>query len=214
MNKSRTLHEALSDYIPESAIEPVENWFNNHYVALSVTRNRLTKLGDFRGSLNSKASYISVNHNLNRYSFLITLLHEMAHAEVHFNYKRRVEPHGKAWKLAYQRLAMPFTTDGTFPEKLNDAFIKYLLNPRASSMSSIPLAQALREFDSNNDEITVSMLAPETLFTIHDGRVFKMVEKLRKRYRCYCFNNKKTYLFSPLAIIKPLVEDKEKQTDD
>jgi len=213
MNKSRTLHQALSDYIPESAIEPVENWFNHHFVVLSVTRNRLTKLGDFRGSLNDKASYISVNHNLNRYSFLITLLHEMAHADVHFTYKRLVKPHGKAWKLAYQRLATPFTTNGTFPEKLNHAFIKYLLNPRASSMSFMPLAQALREYDNNSDDIIVSMLAPETLFAIHDGRVFKMVEKLRKRYRCYCLDNKKTYLFSPLAIIKPL-EDQQKRTDD
>lgn len=213
MNKSRTLHQALSDYIPESAIEPVENWFNHHFVVLSVTRNRLTKLGDFRGSLNDKASYISVNHNLNRYSFLITLLHEMAHADVHFTYKRRVKPHGKAWKLAYQRLAMPFTANGTFPEKLNHAFIKYLLNPRASSMSYMPLAQALREYDNNSDDVIVSMLAPETLFAIHDGRVFKMVEKLRKRYRCYCLDNKKTYLFSPLAVIKPL-EDQQKRTDD
>lgn len=213
MNRNRTLRQALPDYIPEAAVDMVASWFDKNHVILKITRNRLTKLGDFRGAPAGKPTSISVNHNLNKYNFLITLLHEMAHAEVHYNYSRRMAPHGKAWKLAYQRIAMPFMNQQIFPENIKQVYLRYLNNPLASSTSCLPLATVLREYDNNSNEIVVSMLQPETLFTLPDGRVFKMVEKLRKRYRCYCLNNKRTYLFSAMAIIKPLSDTETSQVD-
>ncbi len=42
-------------------------------------------LGDYRNSHAGKGHRISVNGNLNKYSFLITLLHELAHL---FTYER------------------------------------------------------------------------------------------------------------------------------
>ena len=38
---------------------------------------------------------ISVNGNLNKYSFLITLIHELAHLLTFTQYKNRVDPHGR-----------------------------------------------------------------------------------------------------------------------
>lgn len=213
MNKQRTIREALFDYIPAQAVEMAATWFDNNHVVLRITRNRSTKLGDFRGAPQGKPSYISVNHNLNKFSFLITLLHEMAHAEVHFNYSRRMAPHGKAWKQAYQRIAIPYIAAGIFPETLNLVYSKYLSNPKASSTSCLPLASALREYDNNAGEVIVSMLHPGSLFMLRDGKTFRVVEKLRKRYRCFCFDNKKTYLFSPVAVIEPLPSQKTGTTD-
>jgi len=213
MNRNRTLRQALPDYIPEAAVDMVAAWFDKNHVVFRITRNRLTKLGDFRSNPTGKPCSISVNHNLNKYNFLITLLHEMAHAEVHFNYSRRMAPHGKAWKLAYRRIAMPYIECGIFPENVTQVYQRYLSNPLASSTSCLPLARALREYDNNSQEVIVSMLMPETLFALPDGRVFKMVEKLRKRYRCYCLNNKKTYLFSAMAIIKPLGDNEKSMVD-
>lgn len=203
MNKSRTLRQALLDYIPASAVDTVADWFDKNHVILRITANRSTKLGDFRSGINGKPCSISVNHNLNQYNFLITLLHEIAHAEVYFNYLRRVRPHGKVWKTTYQRFASPFLNVSVFPENVLQAFKDYLKNPKASSTSYLPLTQVLREFDEQNG-VTVSMLKPETIFTLPNGKMFRIIGKLRKRFRCYCLNNKKTYLFSPMAIVEPI----------
>jgi SprT protein len=208
MNKRRTLRQALSDYIPDAAVELASQWFNKYPVILKITRSRLTKLGDFRGSPIGKPSSISVNHNLNKYSFLVTLLHEMAHAEVHFKYSNRMPPHGKAWKHAYRIVAEPYLSKEIFPDDILGVYTDYLVNPQATSTSYLPLAQALRRYDSVTEDVTVSMLTPETFFALQDGRVFQMVTKLRKRYRCYCLKTKKTYLFSPMAIVKPIESQK------
>lgn len=209
MNKSRTLTQALYDYLPESAVDPIAAWFNKNHVILRITANRATKLGDFRSGINGKPCSISVNHNLSKYNFLITLLHEIAHAEVYFNYLRRVAPHGKAWKMTYQKVAAPFLNVAVFPEDILQVFKDYLKNPRASSTSYLPLSQLLRSLDDNSG-ITVSMLQPETIFSLPNGKMFRLIGKLRKRYRCYCLNNKKTYLFSPMAVVEPI---KDKSTE-
>lgn len=203
MNKSRTLRQALYDYLPESAVDPIADWFDKNHVILRITANRSTKLGDFRSGINGRPCSISVNHNLNKYNFLITLLHEIAHAEVYFNYLRRVAPHGKAWKTTYQKIAAPYLNLSVFPDHVLKAFTDYMINPKASSTSYLPLTQALRSCDDNSG-ITVSMLQPESVFSLSNGKMFRMIGKLRKRYRCYCLNNKKTYLFSPMAIVEPI----------
>jgi len=144
-----------------------------------------------------KPSHISINHNLNKFSFLITLLHEMAHAEVHLTAGRRVQPHGRAWKLAYHKLAVPYLRDDIFPENIRNVFSNYLANPAASSSTYLPLASVLKEYDTDSGEVTVSMLLPGTLFVHNSGRVFKVIEKLRKRYRCLCIDNKKLIFSVP-----------------
>lgn len=203
MNKSKTLREALGEFIPIAAIEPVVRWFDQHFVVLRITRSRRTKLGDFRSAPSNKPCHISINHDLNPYNFLITLLHEMAHAEVHFNYTRRMQPHGRAWKLAYKEIAQPYIDAEIFPDDLSNIFATYLLNPQASSTGCLSLAKALKAYDPLKDEVTVSMLSPENIFMLADGRKFKVIEKLRKRYRCYCLDNKRIYLFNPMAVIHP-----------
>lgn len=204
----KSLREALRDYLPEGSAEPVADWFDSHPVKLRISASRRSKLGDFRSGTPASPPVISINHNLNPYSFLITLLHEMAHAEVYSDNKRRVKPHGNQWKQAYQRLAFPFIQSGIFPDDVRAAFHHYLQNPMASSTASIPLAEALRAFDPHKDVILVSQLPPDALFALNDGRVFKRGDKLRKRYRCLCLNNKRLYLFSPLAEIIPIMDAK------
>lgn len=208
MNKSRTLRQALTEYIPEKAVEMVHTWFNQHPVILRITRSRSSKLGDFRGSYSGSASYISVNHNLNKYSFLITLLHEMAHAEVHFGYKRRMAPHGKAWKDAYRQLAQKYILADIFPENLKFVYLNYLINPQASSTTFVPLVEALREFDADKGGTLISSLKPDTIFRFNGGKLFRMGEKLRKRYRCICLDNNRTYLFNPLAVVEVIENQK------
>ncbi|MBL7905970.1 MAG: SprT-like domain-containing protein [Bacteroidales bacterium] len=209
MTKGRSLENALNDYLPEGTSGRVLEWFSNHRVLLRITRSRRSKLGDFRTGTTHSLPAISVNHNLNSYSFLITLLHEMAHAEVYFRYKRRQQPHGEAWKQAYRELAKPFLESGVLPENVNGAFRRYLTNPSASSTSDIGLAEALRVFDQDTTATLISELPEDAVFALPDGRLFKRGVKLRKRYRCECLSNRRVYLFSPLAPVIPVKKESD-----
>ncbi len=204
MNKNKTLKEALVSYLPVGCANLIADWFGSHHVILRITKSRRSKLGDFRGGNTIKSPVISVNHNLNQYSFLVTLLHEMAHAEVYLASKRRMVPHGQHWKKAYQAISLPFLEEGLLPDQVRKAFGNYLKNPSASSTTNLPLAEALRNYDPPGDAVLVSELPTDALFALPDGRMFKRGIKLRKRYRCECLDNKRIYLFSPLAEIIPV----------
>jgi len=204
MSGKKSLTQGLNEYLPSGCVEPVADWFNRYPVKLRISRARNSKLGDFRSGTPLAPPVISVNHNLNPYSFLITLLHEMAHAEVFIHFKRRARPHGDQWKHAYRLLGLPYLDDGILPEPVRQAFGNYLKNPKASSTSCLPLAEALREFDPPGNLTLISELPENAMFSLPDGRVFKRGDKLRKRYRCLCLNNKRQYLFSPLAEIIPV----------
>ena len=63
--------DALKAFLPEKSFPKIKQWINELDVQLKITNPRKTKLGDFKGV--KDALYISINNNLNPYSFLITL---------------------------------------------------------------------------------------------------------------------------------------------
>ena len=70
--------DALRHYLPEGTFEPVVQLINLYKVHLTVTKERKSVLGDYRHAGMGSNHKISVNGNLNKYEFLITLLHELA----------------------------------------------------------------------------------------------------------------------------------------
>ena len=71
--------DEIANFLPEDCAEYVIEYLQTYSVHLTVTRKRVTVLGDYRAKHKDLPHRISVNGNLNRYSFLITLLHEIAH---------------------------------------------------------------------------------------------------------------------------------------
>ena len=189
--------EILTKYIPNTSTDIIYDWIVESNIMLKITRSRKTKLGDYRPPQHGKGHQISVNHDLNEFSFLITLVHEIAHLKVWEVHKNNVKPHGKEWKCEFKDLMSPFIDKDIFPEELKSALIKYLSNAFASSGSDLELARIL-----SNDDTLLEEIPENTIFTIDEGinrRIFMKQEKLRKRYRCVCLNNKRVYLFNPLA---------------
>src|ERR1051325_9211095 len=92
---------ALAAYLPEGAFENVVHYLHLYRVHLTVTKERKSILGDYRNAVNGKNHRITVNGNLNKYAFLITLLHELAHLLTYNQYGHRVVAHGKEWKTLY-----------------------------------------------------------------------------------------------------------------
>lgn len=201
--------KALKPYLPEESLNYTVAWFAEHHVQLRISRSRSSKLGDYRYPKPGSLPKISINHNLNPYSFLITLVHEMAHHDVYralqgalFKSNRRkksIKPHGDEWKAHYRQLMHPLLKSTIFPPEILSVLIDYFDNPRASSTADHDLARILKTFDQPNGKLILESLPMDALFKIHSGRTFQKKEKVRTRYRCICLDNKRTYLFNPLA---------------
>jgi hypothetical protein len=200
--------EILQKYLPQESVEMVFEAIKKYKIHLRISKSRNTKLGDFRPAYKQLPHRISINHNLNPYSFLITFIHEIAHLVVFENYKLRTRPHGREWKYCFQELMIPYLYQNIFPEELKEVLQLYLKNPSASSGANISLARVLKKYDKNTDsEILIESLAENTIFRIHNGKTFERLEQRRKRIKCKCLDNGKLYLFDPLAKVHPLQND-------
>jgi len=192
--------ELLKKYLPEKSVEQVFEWIKFYKIRLKITKQRSTKLGDYKPPILKPFHQISVNYNLNSYSFLLTLTHEIAHLIVWEKFKNKVKPHGNEWKHEFKLLMKPFLQTNIFPADLQQVVINYLENAKASSGSDLELTRQLRTYDKNNHSALILEDLPiDSIFRINNGMKFKKGEKLRKRYACICLNNNKKYLINPLA---------------
>ncbi len=191
--------QALAAFLPEGTFDLVVDYLNKYKVHLTVTKARKSVLGDYRNAVIGKNHRISVNSNLNKYAFLITLLHELAHLLTYEQYRHKVAAHGKEWKTIYSSLLADFILKDIFPHDITLALKKSLHNPAASSCAEEDLMRVLRKYDEHKDGITlIEDLAQGDLFKTNDGRVFRRGEKLRKRYKCEELKTGLIYLFSPV----------------
>ncbi|MEP7255494.1 MAG: SprT-like domain-containing protein, partial [Ferruginibacter sp.] len=149
--------------------------------------------------LSDKNHRISVNGNLNKYAFLITLLHELAHLFTYEQFGHRVQAHGKEWKNEFSKILAKFLLQNIFPADIKKALLHTLQNPAASSCGDEKLLRVLHNYDEKKEGIhLVEQLAEGALFEIKGGRIFKKGEKIRKRYKCVEVKTGKFYLFSPV----------------
>lgn len=202
--------DELNEFLPDGAAEKVLQLLHHYKVHLTVTRARKSILGDYRNAVNGKNHRITVNGNLNRYSFLITLIHELAHLLTYEQYGHRVLPHGSEWKACYRHLLQDFLATNIFPQDIRNELVNSSQNPAASTCAEEGLTRILKRYDPKIPGVfLVEQLPVNSLFTTKDGRVFKKGERLRKRFRCIAMDNGATYLFSPLYEVKILQQKPE-----
>lgn len=195
----------LSKYLPSDALTLVFELIERYRVHLRISKARRTKLGDYRPTHRGEPHRISINHNLNKYSFLITLIHEIAHLIVHEKYGFKVKPHGVEWKRAYKELMQPFLDLDIFPGDLNSELSRFLKNAKASSHSSSELVRLLRAYDVERlPGIPIEELDINSSFKTLNDKHYKVIEKRRKRYKCLNLQNNRLYLFDPLVQVIPL----------
>lgn len=189
----------LQNYLPPGSYDPVVSYLQQHRVHLTITKERRSILGDYRHRTHFENHRISVNGNLNQYSFLITLLHELAHLLTFEQFGRNVQSHGREWKNTYARLLDQFLKNKTFPDPIEKELLLSLRNPAASSCAEDGLIRILRKFDTKETHHRLVEEIPlNSLFKTHDGRIFQKGEKLRKRFKCREIKTGREYLFSPV----------------
>lgn len=205
MAKQEVPLHSLRNYIPEGTYEAVEYYLNYYKVQLTITRKRESLLGDYRHAQHGKAHRISVNSNLNKYNFLITLLHELAHLVTFELHGNRVAPHGKEWKNTFGKILADFTGKGFFPHDIEAALFHTLKNPAASTCGDEKLLRVLKNYDAARPGLSmVEKLPNGQHFKITGSRIFVKGEKVRTRFKCYEPATKKWYLFSGLYEVEPL----------
>ncbi len=195
---------SVYDFIPPEFHALIDFWTTQYDFHLKFAGSRNTKLGFFKPSLNGKPAIISLNSDLNPYAFLITFAHELAHLIVFERYGRQHKPHGKEWKETYRDLLLQILKN-PLPARLDAAVKDYARNPRASTSGHQLLAKTLKDFDEKMDDSQLlENLNHNATFRIYNGKCFVKKERVRKRYRCICLDNKKIYLIQPHMQVYPL----------
>ena len=196
----------LRPYLPEGSFEDVNHYLVHYKVQLTVTRQRQSVLGDYRHAHDGKGHRISINGNLNKYSFLITLLHELAHLFTYERYGHRVQAHGQQWKDEFSKILAQFLSKKLFPPEIESALFQTLRNPAASSCGDEKLLRVLRNYDAKKqDHFLVEQLKEGQPFKIKGDRVFIKGPKIRTRYKCIEPATKKWYLFSGIYEVQSMV---------
>ena len=180
-------------YIPQKAISFVQFLIDEHNFTLKIVNQRQTKHGDFRKLSNGKFQ-ITVNNNLNKHQFLLTLVHEIAHHVTHQKFGR-VQPHGKEWKTIFQHLMLPFLCPEIYPNEMLPYLAKYLKNPKASTDADVQLSLALKGNRSESGKEFVFNVSAGQLFEFKNT-IYKRGNKRRTRFECLNINNGKLYLFN------------------
>ena len=195
----------LHRYLPEAAIAPFLDYWRRNHLALHVSRERRSKLGDYRLPTREHPQHaISVNGNLNRCFFLWVLLHEMAHLDTFVQYGHGVKPHGEEWQCAYARLMKEYAA--CFPGELQALIVR--------CGSSVPLRRSLmRQVEARlsacgpagDSCATLDSQPAGTMFRLrgNPGRRFRSVERRRTRWKCVDMDSGRMYLISGTAQIEP-----------
>ena len=195
--------EVLAKYLPEYSVQPCFELIKTHHVHLKIVNERLTRHGDYRKDAQG-FHLITVNASLNKYRFLMTLIHEIAHLVAFEKYGRNIKPHGDEWKLTFQRLMVPFIRPEIFPSQLLPLLARHFRNPKASSDTDATLSLALKQFDPLNDKNYIFEIPYGSTFRIHNGKIFKKVALRLKRYECLEISSGRIYLFNPNAEVELL----------
>lgn len=201
------LQAILEKHIPPTSLQYALSLWHEMTFSFTLSRSRNTCFGNYT----YKAGHhkITVNNDLNQYAFLITYIHEIAHQRTFQQYqgkKRKILPHGKEWKASFQKLMLPLLSPQIFPESILQPLIAYMQNPAASSVSYLPLATALKNFDTYQEEgHTLIEISNKEYFEFR-GKIYQKLENRRTRVLCLEIESQRR--FTILGIVKVIIVHK------
>ena len=217
MPQPATLHDysdALAKHLPPPAIPPIAEFLFNNKISLVISRPRQTKLGDysFPNPLKNHGHRISINANLDKYSFLWVMLHEIAHYQAFVAFGKRLKPHGNEFQKAFAKNLRFFNERHCFPaetEKLVNEYYSKL--PLRKSLER-KIEHTFREMageTTQQEGVPLSELVENDFFSFRK-RIFKKLETRRTRCKCLCLNNNRLYLVSLEARVQHVAIEKMK----
>jgi hypothetical protein len=197
--------DVFDQFLPASAAAYGRHLWQQHQFQFRVSKPRRTRLGDFK-AMPGGSLHISVNADLNPYAFLLTYVHEVAHAAVHrqtqaAKRRTRPKPHGPQWQLAFQQLMQPLLTEAVYPPAILEPLRDYMRQPLATSYAHPALMSALRQADNKPTGHVLLTDVPE-------GQAFRFAKKTfvrgtfrRTRIVCKEVESGKSYTILAHALV-------------
>ncbi len=208
LSKKEQYRKIIERYLPSEFIDMILDLLDNHAVVFRVVKPRKTKLGDFRWKNNDSKQQITINGDLNPYSFLVTTLHEFAHLITFNKFGHRVSAHGAEWKSEFTKLLLPAIDSNWLPIELSDALTTSIVRMKASSCTDIQLQRVLLSYNSQDEElITLESLEKNSIFALN-GRIFQKGLLRRTRFLCTEVKSKKQFLVNALAHVELIDNEK------
>uniref|UniRef100_A0AAU6WQP1 SprT-like domain-containing protein n=1 Tax=Chryseobacterium endophyticum TaxID=1854762 RepID=A0AAU6WQP1_9FLAO len=130
--------QPLEKYLPENTLPYLKIWFADYYIHIKITRNRNSKLGDYR-KLPDGSHEITINSTLVPQLFFFVLTHELAHLIAFEKYGRRISPHGNEWKETFRKMLLQSLD--VYEENLRPIIVEFSKSPKANFMASPDLVK-------------------------------------------------------------------------
>ncbi|GAB3178308.1 SprT family zinc-dependent metalloprotease [Telluribacter humicola] len=197
----------LATYLPSATLAYCEQLWRQYDFDLHISRPRQSRLGDFMVRPKERPR-ITVNANLNSYSFLITYIHEVAHCAVYRQYsgrmyRKKVAPHGPEWKTLFSALLQPILHEQILPADILRPLQQYALNPKASTGSDPALLLALKQYDTagENNKMPLMHLSEGAVF-VFQKREFIRGALRRTRVLCTEKASQRRYTIPAHALVE------------
>lgn len=214
------LAQSLLNHCPRGSEQLLHAWLDSCNVEIRISRDRVSKLGDYRAAQNGNPARISINQGLNPVEFMITLGHELAHFKTlrlktvrhkTLRFKRvrhndRVKPHGEEWKAAFRGYINDIIDSGIVSDEIGVALTRCYLKRERIASSSCGELKALLDPEGESEILRLQDIKEGEVFELRGGRRFVRGPKLRVRFRCKEIQTGKLYTIHPMATIvkKPL----------
>ena len=181
---SERFEEAISLKVPKDSIAYLLDLWKQEPFSFTIAKSRKTCLGNY--TFKNKQHIITVNGDSNIYSFLITLVHEIAHQHITIKYypkrNRKILPHGLEWKNCFSELISPLLTNDVFPEEILEILKLHMKNPAASSVRDINLVKVLKKYsEKENENSTILEDLQSGTFFLFNKQIYKKIEDRRTR---------------------------------
>lgn len=188
----------LEKFLPENSLPFLKNWFGNYPCHLKITKNRNSKLGDYR-KMPDKSHQITVNGTLEPQLFFFVLTHELAHLIAFEKFGRRILPHGEEWKSTYREMLLE--SINIYQEDLKPIILKFSKSPKANFMASPELVKYFHKEEEGFYYIESLEIGEKFKFREEN---YIIQEKIKKRYLCKNLFNGKQYLFKSVTKVEKL----------
>lgn len=191
-------------FVPESSAHYCAELWIRFGFEFKLARSRSSKLGDYWYHSAVNRHKITVNKDLNAYSFLVTYIHEVAHMLTGLRHGYRIKPHGEQWKACFKELMYPLMHDKVLPDDVLVPLHDYMISPGASSCSDPALYKALAKYDAKQDfQIFLSDVSLGATF-MFGKRIFRKEKVMRTRALCMETKTGHRYYISQSAEVRVL----------
>lgn len=190
--------QSLEKYLPQNTLLYLRKWFSDYSIHIKVTRNRNSKLGDYR-KLRDNSHEISINSTLAPQLFFFVLTHELAHLIAFEKFGRKISPHGNEWKHTFREMLLE--SADVYDEDLKLIITKFSRSPKANFMASPDLVKYFHIDNQNDDEVFIEKLSKGENF-IYREQKYLLEGLIKKNYLCMNLATGRKYSFKPLARVK------------